>query len=422
MNELVRRPPLEAVLPERTSALHGWLVVVGCFMGVLIGPALVASTFSVFFASLLESMPWSRASISFAYSLYVLIYGVSGPLVGRLCTTLGPKKVFLSGALLIAVGGVALSVVQEVWQFCLLYAALGVTAGMTGIVPVTVLISRWFVANRGLALGVAYSGTTGALFLSPLAQSLVETVGWRHTYLVIGVSASALLFASILATVSDAPPLEKDGQSGNVDEPSLSSASRTTASIAAHAALRTHAFWLLAGSGLLLFCVLTAVFSHIIPLALDRGVAKNLAALSLGVLIGLGTVGKVGAGYLADRYAANRVLVWTFLGQAGALLLMTWGQGTVLFWTSVVLFGIGQGGALTLAPMVLANLFGTAALGSLVGMYWLIAAVGSLVGPPAAGALRDVTGTYALVLFFFCLALCGAAVLVTFIRHETVAV
>ncbi|MBI3795483.1 MAG: MFS transporter [Deltaproteobacteria bacterium] len=420
MAELVEHPQLGVPLAAK-APIRGWLVVGGCCTSVLIGPALVSSTFSVFFAALLESVPWSRASIAFAYSLYVLTYGLSGPIVGRWCETFGPKKVFLGGAVLIATGGALLSMVQQVWQFCLLYGALGVTAGMTGVVPVTTLVSRWFVDNRGLALGVAFSGTTGAFFLSPLASSLVVHLGWRQAYLLLGVGAGLILFGTILATVQDAP-MSKAVWSERPGDRSQPAPRQAKVGFASKEALWTQPFWLLAGSGLLFFCALSGVFAHVIPLALDKGLAKGLAALSLGVMIGMGTVGKVGMGYLADRYAAGKLLLWTFLLQAVAVLLVVWGEGTILFWTFVILFGIAQGGALTLAPLVLANLFGSSALGSLVGTYWLIATVGSLVGPPTAGALRDATGTYTLVLTLFAVALCGAALLVGLMRHERLAV
>src|SRR6266446_9157864 len=91
MRELVEHPRFEVTLSKKASA-QGWLVVAGCFTGVLMGPALVGSIFSVFFAALLESLPWSRAGIAFAYSLYIMVYGLSGPVVGRWCESFGPKK------------------------------------------------------------------------------------------------------------------------------------------------------------------------------------------------------------------------------------------------------------------------------------------------------------------------------------------
>ena len=282
------------------------------------------------------------------------------------------------------------------------------------------LVSRWFVAERGLALGLAYSGVgVGAFFLSPLAHSLIMHLGWRQAYLLLGVCAGLVLFGTILATVQDAPE-GRAAQSGKAgDRLALADPSRqAVGDFTLREALSTPSFWLLTSAGFLFLGVLSGILAHIVPLALDRGLAKGLAALSLGVVIGMGTAGKVGMGYLADRYAAGKVLVGVFLVQAGALLLVVWGDGAALFWTFVILFGIGQGGALTLAPLVLGNLYGNRSLGSLIGTYWLIATLGSLVGPPVAGAFRDATGTYFLGLVVFAAALFCAALLTGLIGNE----
>lgn len=421
MEELVKRPPLSVTMPEK-AWVRGWLVVGGCLMSALIGPGLVASTFSVFFATLLEALPWSRATTAFAYSLYIIVYGLSGPVIGRLCETVGPKKVILAGAALIATGFALLSRVQEVWQFCLLYGALGITAGMTGMVPVTVLISRWFVAERGLALGLAYSGTgIGAFFLAPLSHLLIAHMGWRQAYLLLGSSAGVALFGTILATVQDAPDGgarwdgKEAGQPARLERATSGQAAR---GFTFKEALGTKSFWLLTTSGFLFLGVLAGILAHIVPLALDRGLANGPAAFSLGVVLGMGAVGKVGMGYLADRYEGRTVLLAAFLVQSIAILLAVWGPLATFFWAFVILFGIGQGGALTLAPMVLGNLFGTTSLGSLIGTYWLIATMGSLVGPPMAGAIRDTANTYFPVLLVFAVALCSAALLVALIREE----
>jgi len=408
----------------RDASVQSWLVVAGCFMSVLVGPALVASTFSVFFAALLDSEPWGRAGIAFAYSLYIVVYGLSGPPVGRLCERFGPSRVVLTGAALIIAGFMLLSLTRELWQFCLLYGAMGITAGMTGIVPVTMLVFRWFAVGRGLAMGVATSGTAGALLASPFALSLIEHLGWRQAYRTLGICTGLILFFTVLATVKDAPgKIVRSEASSDPPEAANEKIVRiATGDLTLRQAIATQSFWYLTASGFLFLGALAGVLSHMVPLALDRGLAKGLAAFSLGIIIGTGPIGKVALGYLADHHGARKVLLGTFLLQGLAILLVIRGSGAALFWTFVIFFGIGQGGALALAPVVLGDLYGSSFLGSLVGIYWLIATAGSLVGPPLAGALRDSTGTYAPVLTLFAATMFGAAILAGLIRDEKLAV
>src|SRR5260370_34964318 len=101
-------------MPGRASR---WLVVLGCLIAVLTGPVLVASTFSVFFATLLQSERWSRTGIAFAYSAYVVMYGLSGPIVGRWCERTGPKGGIRAGAGSIAAGLILVSLTRAVLQF-----------------------------------------------------------------------------------------------------------------------------------------------------------------------------------------------------------------------------------------------------------------------------------------------------------------
>jgi MFS family permease len=386
----------------------------------MVGPALVASTFSVFFAALLDSEPWSRAGIAFAYSLYIVVYGLSGPPVGRLCERFGPQRVILSGAALIIAGFTLVSLTRELWQFCLLYAALGITAGMTGLVPVTILVFRWFTTGRGLAMGVASSGTAGALIASPFALSLIEQLGWRQAYRTLGICTGLILFLTVSATVKDAPG--KMAQSEAPADPLKAAKAKiarmATGDLTLRQAISTQSFWYLTASGFLFLGALAGVLAHMVPLALDRGLAKGLAALSLGIIIGTGPIGKVALGSLADHYGARKVLLGTFLLQGLAIVLVIGSSGAVMFWTFVILFSIGQGGALALAPVVLGNLYGSSFLGSLVGTYWLMATAGSLVGPALAGALRDSTGSYAAVLTLFAATMFGAAILAGLIRDE----
>jgi MFS family permease len=403
-----------------------WLVVTGCFTAILTGPVLVSSTFSVFFATLLDSQPWSRTAIAFAFSLYVVVYGFSGPIVGRWCERFGPKKVVLAGAVSFAVGFALLGIARHVWQFCVMYGLLGITAGMTGIVPVTTLVFRWFAASRGLAMGAASSGTLGGLFLSPLAYLVVEQLGWRAAYPVLGTGAGLLLFGVTLVTVEDTPHPTTRGEetrmiAGGVAQthgPEIAPTS-TSGDFTLGEAVATQRFWLLTASGFLFLGALTGLLAHAVPLARDRGLPPGMAAVALGLIVGLGPAGKLGFGYLADRYRAKKALTVTFLIQVIALLLLLVREDMALFWAFVIVLAVGQGGALALAPVVLGDLFGSTFLGSVVGVYWLVATAGSLVGPPLAASLREGAGSYFPVLVMFAAAMLCAAALTGMIREES---
>jgi MFS family permease len=328
----------------------------------------------------------------------------------------------LGGAFLIAAGLVSLGSVHELWQFCLVYGLLGITAGMTGIVPLTTLVFRWFADQRGLAMGVASSGTLGGLFLSSLAYLLIERLGWRRAYLLLGLGAGFLLFATVLATVRDTPEASARGNETGTDpgqaEEKLPERNSGYGDLTLKEAFRTQPFWLLSTSGFLFLGALAGVLAHAVPLALDRGLARGVAAFSLGLIIGLGPVGKVSFGHLADRYQARKILVATFVLQGLAILLVLGGEGAAVFWSFVILFAVGQGGALTVAPLVLGNLFGSSSLGSVVGGYWLIATGGSLVGPPLAAVLREHSGSYFPVLVVFASSMFCAALLTGMIHQR----
>ena len=402
-----------------------WLVVLGCLVAVLTGPVLVASTFSVFFATLLQSERWSRTGIAFAYSAYVVMYGLSGPMVGRWCERYGPKRVILAGAVSIAAGFILVSLTREVWQFSILYGLMGITAGMTGIVPITTLVFRWFAGDRGLAMGAASSGTVGGLFLSSLGYFLIEHLGWRMACSVLGLGAGVILFSTILATVDDAPGETARSEKGGAEAEKiaemaiqLAALDLTSGDLTLREAMHGAPFWLLTASGFLFLGALAGFLAHAVPLAMDRGLAKGLAALSLGLIIGVGPAGKVGLGFVADHFQARKVLVASFFLQGVAIVILLLGEGAAPFWTFVILFAIGQGGALAIAPIVLADLFGSTYLASLVGAYWLIATAGSLIGPPLAAAIRDEAGTYYAVLIVFAASLFCSALLTSLIREK----
>jgi predicted MFS family arabinose efflux permease len=265
----------------------------------------------------------------------------------------------------------------------------------------------------------------GGLFLSSLAYVLIERLGWRGAYPVLGGGAGLLLFGVVLATVQDAPARaaqanELESAAGGSLSTSIQVApdNSTSDDLSLPQALATQRFWLLTVSGFFFLGALAGLLAHAVPLARDRGMAPSTAALALGLIIGLGPAGRVGFGYLADCYQARKILVISFLLQAAALLLLLSTQDAIFFWAFVVIFAVGHGGALAIAPVVIGDLFGRTSLASLVGVYWLVATAGASLGPPLAAAVRQSIGSYSPVLTVFAVSMVCAAGLTGMIREQ----
>ena len=137
-------------------------------------------SFGVFLAALLDEFRWSRASLAGVFSIYAIMYPVVGSLAGQLTDRFGPRLVISAGGILLGIASTGMSFVTQLWQPYLLY---GVVAGIgmsAAYVPCNATVVRWFVARRGLAVGLAMCGASAGTFVMPLvAQLLVASVGWR---------------------------------------------------------------------------------------------------------------------------------------------------------------------------------------------------------------------------------------------------
>src|SRR5207249_10533272 len=148
----------------------------------------------VFFDALLREFGWSRASLSGAFSVYASAYCVFGFPAGRLTDLWGPRVVIAAGGIFLGAALTGMSLVTQLWQPYLLYGLVAALGMSTAYVPCNTTVVKWFVARRGLAVGLASSGASvGTGVLPPVAQLLVTTVGWRTADVIFGVGIFGLL-------------------------------------------------------------------------------------------------------------------------------------------------------------------------------------------------------------------------------------
>src|SRR5512139_3374414 len=159
---------------------YGW-VVFGATFAVLLVAAAIRATPGVVIVPLEREFGWSRASISSAISVNLLLYGLMGPFTAALTERIGIRGTMalamslLAGALFLATG------MRETWHLVVLWGVLvGVASGMAATVLGAAVVTRWFHSRRGLVMGALTASTaTGQLLFLPLLAHLVEDDGWR---------------------------------------------------------------------------------------------------------------------------------------------------------------------------------------------------------------------------------------------------
>ncbi len=370
-----------------TERPYGWVVVLCAFTLMFVGFG-AAYSFAAFFRAFESEFGASRAHVSLVFSLCAFLYFLLGAPGGMLADRYGTRRVALTGVVFLAAGLAAASVAQSVTVLYATYSiGLGIGIGLT-YVPSVAAVQPWFERHRVLASGIAVSGIgAGNLLAPPLAAWWIEAFGWRGAYLALAVCALALGGAAAGA-IRNRPA----GQA------------RATEGVPLRAAMRTRNFWVLyvtlvlSGFG----CFVPMV--HIAPYAVDAGHPESFGVLLVS-LIGLGSLaGRFAIGGIAARFGRMRSLSLMYLGMALMLLLWWASTGAPALAIMAVGFGACYGGFVAAFPSVVMDLFGARSVAGIIGCLYTAAGVGTLFGPPAAGAAFDALGSYSLPIL-------GAAVL-----------
>ena len=353
---------------------RAWGVVAAAFAAMFVAFG-IAYSYGAFLDEMRDDFGVGRAAGAAFFSLTSLLYFGLGGLSGAASDRYGPRRVLLLGA---AALGLGLVVTARAGSLGVALVAYGVGVGVgvaCAYVPMVALVGAWFERRRTLALGVSVAGIgIGTLAIPPLTAALIESIGWRDSYLVLAaVGVAALLLCALAAA------------------PAPVRGSAVASSLAD--ALRDRQYRLLYLATALLGIPLFVPFVYLPSYAEERGVDPVLAAGLVGAIGTASVVGRLALGALAAPLGLLRVFQSCFLAVALSFLLwwVAGGSYAVLLAFAVVL-GVGYGGYVALAPAVVAERFGVERLGALLGVLYTSAGIGSAVGPPAAGAVIDAGG------------------------------
>lgn len=361
-------------MSERESP-RAWAVAVAA--GLANGAAFgTLYTFGTFFDSMASEFDAGRGPTAIVFAVTLLLFFGLGAVSGPASDRLGPVRLFAAGSALLVAGLVATANVSQLWLGYLTYGVgVGAGAGLF-VTPLYAAVGTWFHTKRAVGLGITSAGNgLGTLLLVPLAARLIDDHGWRDAYLwLAAINGAVLAVAVLVVAAAGSSSVARTGPSGV-----------TRASLAADPLFR-----LLFVAGLFMFVALFSAFGFVVPFAEDAGISSERAALLVGIIGASSVLARIGIGPLVARFGAVRLYQATLAVQpvAYVLWLVSDGRYALLVAFAVVL-GVSYGGYVSLGAEVAAHLFGTAAIGTVLGMLFLSTGLGGLLGPPMAGVLDD---------------------------------
>ncbi|HWX60557.1 MFS transporter [Bradyrhizobium sp.] len=406
---------LSAALARR-NIHYGWVMVGVTFLTALISAGTVGAP-GVFIVPLQQEFGWTTAEISSALSIRFILFGLMAPFAAALLNRYGLRNVALSAQMIVAAALLASLAMTQVWHLMLLWGVvIGIGTGMTALVLGATIATRWFVARRGLVVGImTASVATGQLVFLPLLASLTERYGWRIALgLVCGMlGVSALLVLLMLRDRPSDVGLRPFGDTGT--EP-LPAPPPNTAPIMAAAlgtlrdASSTRVFWLLFATFFVCGASTNGLIQvHLIPMCADFGIPQVQAASLLAAMGIFDFFGTIISGWLSDRYD-NRYLLFWYYGLRGLSLLFLPFSDFTFYGLSLFAMFYGLDWIATVPPTVrlTAQRFGAERANLVFG--WIFAGhqLGAGTAAFGAGLSRTLLATY-LPAFFVAGALCIAA-------------
>lgn len=348
-------------------------------------------TMSALVGPVSQEFGWGRSDMLLCLTFSSLLGAISAPFVGALIERYGTRRVAIPGLIGLGCGfALAAAVNGQIWQLYLAYAAIAVLGA--GTIPVTWsrAISANFAKRRGLALGLALSGTGVCGALAPsYTVWLTDHYGWRVAYL--GLAALPLLLATPVVFAWFHPDREN-----SADE--LASAIDTSEGVTLRAALRQYRYWVLLLSIFAIYMAVSGLVPNLIPALTERGVTRADAATVVGMFGISVIVGRLLVGYLVDRFWAPAVTALTMcLPVAGALLLMgdlTYGKAAI----AVIMIGLAAGAELDLMAYLTARYFGLAHYASIYGTLYAALALCQASSSWLFARTFELSGSYDLAL------------------------
>ena len=383
-----------AEIPDSETSWKAWGVAIACAIGMAVSVVpFHIGTFPLFLKPVSAEFGWGRADFAASVQISAIFAALAAPFVGRAVDRWGAKRLLIPAIIIYALATMAQSqLTTSRPQFIATYVVLGFFEAVAGPVAFAHIISTWFQKRRGLmlALVIGAAPTISIMIMAPVTRSLIDTYGWRTSYIILGgiVLVLALPAFAFLLREPERKLRAQAAPAGSPAQPALPG-------LGVGQVLGKVTFWLIVSALVIHSLVVGGVRAHTVALLSDRGISLGLATAALSLSAFAGLLGNTVSGVLLDRFPTPRIALPFFIcALAGLLLFDHAATSGFAVLAGVAVLGFGIGAESGLGPYFLSRYFGLKSFGAIYGCLVSLLAISSGVGPLLFGLSFDASGSY----------------------------
>ena len=351
-----------------------------------------------------EEFGWTRTTISLAAASGFLINGITQPFLGHLFDRIGGRRVIVVGLVLIGIFTLLLSLTFHI-LFMLVVFSLLLSTALSGpsLTNTMALISKWFKRRRATAISINTVGTSiGGLILVPFAMYFLQATGWRMTWLILGLLILLLAVPLALLFIRENPEalgLLPDGDKEYQEQAEYEKTEDRLGEFEVDhwiKSFRSAPMWQLSAAYVVCGVTTGIISTHFVPFAIERGISPGKAALIFGLMMGLNSLGGIGAGVLSDKFGRKNVLAAVYLLRGIGYVMLVCIPSSLGMWAFAIAAGFSWVASVPLTSALTADVYGLRVLATISGVTFMCHQVGSFIMVLLAGFLFDLTGSYTL--------------------------
>jgi len=407
-----------------TRVFYGWYLVGVCLLVQAIAAGMTIYLYSILAGEVAREFSSGRAVVMLGLTGSSITTGLLAPKMGAWLDRYSIRNTVAISAVSLGSGFIAMSFTPNVWGFVASYALLvaGGTVALSMLFA-PLLLSRWFLRQRGLAIGIAALGTQlGGFLFPPLMTLLIETFDWRIAVRGMGVFVVLVIPLLSWRTIVDRPELLGLGPDGDRPVPDLEPIGAAGAHQAGRIGriLKDRSFWL-AGSGIaVMVAMFTTVLANLAFFATDIGASRDQAAWLISLYAVVGMVFSPLIGRCCDRLNIRIVFAALLLTNICALALFRDANSYAGLLIATALVGVSGGGFMPFWGALIGRLYALKEYGTVMGAMTLFAVGASSLSPLLGGYLFDISGNYRQLLLLFMILTTAALLFVPLLRSGPV--